>query len=75
MLRLKKRNIPYILQGNDYGGYNPLVGMINGVKVLIADEMIDQVKSTLITIDGKKIYLTVTIIYIKKIETNIKMVD
>jgi len=44
---LKEKNIPYILQGNDYGGANPLVGMINGVKVLVADEMIDQIKNIL----------------------------
>lgn len=42
---LKENNIPYILQGNDYGGANPLVGMINGVKVLVADEMISQVNN------------------------------
>lgn len=44
---LKERNIPYILQGNDYGGINPLVGMINGVKVLVADDIVDQVKNML----------------------------
>ena len=43
----KRKNIPYILQGNDYGGANPLVGMINGVKVLVADEMVDQIENIL----------------------------
>lgn len=44
-IALKEKNIPYILQGNDYGGSNPIVGMINGVKVLVSDEMVDQIKS------------------------------
>lgn len=44
---LKERNIPYLLQGNDYGGANPLVGMINGIKVLVADEMVDQIENML----------------------------
>ncbi len=44
---LKENNIPYILQGNDYGGINPLVGMINGIKVLVSDEMLPQVKQLL----------------------------
>lgn len=42
-VQLKENNIPYILQGNDYGGANPLVGMTNGIKVLVADDMIDTV--------------------------------
>lgn len=41
---LKENNIPYILQGNDYGGVNPLIGMINGIKVLVSDEMVDTVQ-------------------------------
>lgn len=44
-VELKEGKIPYILQGNDYGGINPLVGMINGVKVLVADDMVDSVKN------------------------------
>jgi len=44
-VQLQENNIPYILQGNDYGGANPLVGMINGIKVLVADDMIDTVNT------------------------------
>ncbi len=36
---LKENNVPYILQGNDYGGINPLIGMVNGIQVLVADDM------------------------------------
>ena len=41
---LKQNNIPYVLQGNDYGGINPLVGMINGIKIFVADDQVEKVK-------------------------------
>lgn len=41
---LKQNNIPYVLQGNDYGGVNPLVGMINGIKIFVADDQVEKVK-------------------------------
>jgi len=41
---LNDHNIPYILQGNDYGGINPLVGMINGIKVLVAENQVEKIK-------------------------------
>lgn len=42
---LKDHDIPYIIQGNDYGGANPLVGMVNGVRILVADENVDMAKN------------------------------
>ncbi len=42
---LQTNNIPYILQGNDYGGVNPLVGMINGIQVLVADDQVKKVNT------------------------------
>ena len=41
---LKQNKIPYVLQGNDYGGINPLVGMINGIKIFVADDQVEKVK-------------------------------
>ena len=40
---LQENAIPYILLGNDCGGANPLIGMVNGVKVLVADEQVENV--------------------------------
>ncbi len=44
---LKEHDIPYVIQANDYGGMNSLVGMINGVRVFVADDKVDLAKNLL----------------------------